>query len=80
MGTYKVKPNVQKYSCINLPACIQLASDWFKNNQVLSDSHMHNIVNLSLKKLQMPQRLPRRGWGGGELLDGEVSDWRVILQ
>ena len=48
MGTYKIKPNVQKYSCVNFPVCIQLASDWFKNNQVLSDSHMRNTLNLSL--------------------------------
>ena len=65
MGTYKIKPNVQKYSCVNFPACIHLVSDWFKKNQVPSDSHMHNIVNLSLSKVQMLQRLPRRGGGQG---------------
>ena len=81
MGTYKIKPNIQIYSRVNFPACIKLTSDWFKNNQLLSDSHMHNIVNLSL---QMPQRLPRRGgegggWGGCWLVKFKI-DWRLILQ
>ena len=77
MGTYKIEPNVQKYFCVNFPACIQLASDWFKTNQVLSDSHMHNTVNLFLyKKVQMPQRLPV--WGCW-MVKFQI-DWHVILQ
>ena len=62
-------------SCVNFPAYIQLASDWFKNNQVLSDSHMHNTVNLSLLKVEMPPEVAHgrgRGRGGGWLLGGEV--------
>ena len=71
MGTYKIKPNVQKYSCVHLPACIQLASVWFKNNQ----------------KVQMRQRLPRQEGGGGVgglgmgcwMVKFQI-DWHVILQ
>ena len=51
-------------SCVNFPAYIQLASDWFKNNQVLSDSHMHNTVNLS------PEVAHGRGRGRGGLVVG----------
>ena len=65
----KIKPNVQKYSCVNFPACIQLASDWFKNNQLLSElTHAQHH-----EPVQMPQRLPRQGVGR-RVLDGEVSN------
>ena len=64
MGTYKIEPNVQKYSCENFPAYSQLGSDWFKNNQLLSDSHLHNIVNLSLNA---PEVVQAWGVGGGGL-------------
>ena len=45
MGIYKVKPNVRKYPAsptmnlnyVNFLACISLASDWFRNNQLLSE-------------------------------------------
>ena len=32
---------------VNFLACIQLGSDWFKNNQLCQNSHMLSIVNLS---------------------------------
>jgi len=74
-----IKPNVQKYSCVNFPACTQLASDWFKNNQLLSDSHVYNIMNLFLNTPEVVQ-----AWGGGRgggcwMVKFQI-DWGLILQ
>ena len=73
MGTYKIEPNIQKYSCVNFPACIQLASDWFKNNQVLSDSPTHNNREPVPLKSSNTQEVALAGVGVG-VLDGEVSN------
>ena len=74
MGTNKIEPNVQKYSSVNFPACIQLASDWFLKKQSgtvrLANAQYREPV--PLKSSNAPE-VALAGVGVG-VLDGEVSN------
>ena len=74
MGTNKIEPNVQKYSSVNFPACIQLASDWFlkKQSGTVRLTHAQYREPVPLKSSNAPE-VSLAGVGVG-VLDGEVSN------
>ena len=66
-GQIKSKPNVQKYSSVNFPACIQLASDWFlkKQSGTVRLTHAQYREPVPLKSSNAPEVPQVGGRGGG---------------
>ena len=80
MGIYKIKPNARKYSCVannEVEFCkftgmhLTDASDWFKNNQLLSEltyAHYREPVPLTRMAFTKTRTLKKKGQSRKKIL------------